>query len=64
MHHEMNTHCYSSWHDLEEKLTSKKPNITHFIMFGYTDYLHVLNEKITKLDPKVDKMHLQLLDTP
>jgi len=64
MHHEMNTHCYSSWHDLEQKFTSKKPNITHLIMIGYIDYLHVFNEKVTKLDPKVEKMHLQLLDTP
>jgi hypothetical protein len=52
MHNEMNTHYYSSWHDLEEKLTSKKPNITHLIMFGYIDYVHAFNEKNNKIRPK------------
>jgi hypothetical protein len=39
----------------EEKFTGKKPNLSHFIVFGCIAYVHVLDEKRSKLDPKVDK---------
>jgi len=40
---------------LEEKFTSKKPNVSHFIVFGCIAYMHVPNEKRSKLDPKAEK---------
>jgi hypothetical protein len=40
---------------LKEKFTSKKPNVSHFIMFSYIAYMHVPNEKRSKLNPKVEK---------
>jgi hypothetical protein len=40
---------------LEEKFTSKKPDVSHLRMFGYIAYVHVLDEKRSKLDPKAVK---------
>jgi len=40
---------------LEEKFTSKKPDVLHFRVFGYIAYVHVPNEKRSKLDPKAEK---------
>jgi hypothetical protein len=40
---------------LEEKFTGKKPNVSHLIVFGCIAYMHVLDEKRSKLDPKVKK---------
>jgi hypothetical protein len=39
----------------EEKFISKKPNVSHLRMFGCIAYVHVLDEKIPKLDPKTKK---------
>jgi hypothetical protein len=39
----------------EEKFTGKKPNVSHLRVFGCIAYMHVPDEKILKLDPKVDK---------
>jgi transposase InsO family protein len=39
----------------KEKFTGKKPNVSHFKVFGYSAYVHVPNEKTSKLDPKADK---------
>ncbi len=39
----------------EEKFTCKKPNVSHLGVFGCIAYMHVLNEKILKLNPKADK---------
>jgi hypothetical protein len=39
----------------EEKFTGKKPDISHFKMFGCIAYVHVLDEKRSKLDPKTEK---------
>ncbi|MCO5596906.1 hypothetical protein L7F22_050977 [Adiantum nelumboides] len=40
---------------LEEKFTRKKPNFSHFKVFGCIDYVHLPDELRTKLDPKVEK---------
>jgi len=40
---------------LEEKFTGKKPNVSHLRVFGYIAYVHVPDEKRSKLDPKVEK---------
>jgi len=40
---------------LEEKFTSKKPNVSHFKVFGCIAYVHVPDEKRSKLDPKAEK---------
>jgi hypothetical protein len=40
---------------LEEKFTCKKPDVSHLRVFGCTAYLHVPDEKKSKLDPKTDK---------
>jgi len=40
---------------LEEKFIGKKPNVSHLRMFGYVAYVHVPDEKRSKLDPKVKK---------
>ncbi len=39
----------------EEKFTGKKPNVSHLRVFGCIAYVHVHEEKRSKLDPKVDK---------
>jgi len=40
---------------LEEKFTCKKPNVSHLIVFGCIAYVHVPDEKRSKLDPKAEK---------
>jgi hypothetical protein len=40
---------------LEEKFMSKKSDVSHFKMFGCIAYLHVPDEKKSKLDSKVEK---------
>ena len=40
---------------LEEKYTSRKPNISHLKVFGCIAYVHVPSERRTNLDPKVEK---------
>jgi hypothetical protein len=40
---------------LEEKLKGKKPNVSHLKVFGYIAYVHINDDKISKLDPKVEK---------
>jgi hypothetical protein len=39
----------------EEKFTSKKLDVSHLRMFDCIAYMHVPNEKKSKLDPKVEK---------
>ncbi len=40
---------------LEEKFIGKKPDVSHLKVFGCIVYVHVPNEKISKLDPKAEK---------
>jgi hypothetical protein len=40
---------------LEEKFTSNKLDVSHLRVFGCITYVHVLNEKRSKLNPKVEK---------
>jgi hypothetical protein len=40
---------------LEEKFTSKKPDVLHLRVFGCIAYVHVPDEKKSKLDPKAEK---------
>jgi hypothetical protein len=40
---------------LEEKFTGKKPNVSHLKVFSCITYVHVLDEKRSKLDPKAEK---------
>ncbi len=40
---------------LEEKFISKKLNVSHFRVFVCITYVHVPDEKKSKLDPKVEK---------
>jgi hypothetical protein len=40
---------------LKEKFTCKKPDVSRLKMFGYIAYVHVPDEKRSKLDPKVEK---------
>jgi hypothetical protein len=39
----------------EEKFTGKKPDVSHLKVFGCIAYVHVPDEKKSKLDPKADK---------
>jgi hypothetical protein len=39
----------------EEKFTGKKLDVSHFRVFGCIAYVHVPNEKRSKLYPKVEK---------
>jgi hypothetical protein len=39
----------------EEKITGKKPDVSHFRVFGCIAYVHVPDEKRSKLDPKAKK---------
>jgi hypothetical protein len=39
----------------EEKFTCKKPDVSHLRVFGCIAYVHVLDEKRSKLDPKAEK---------
>ncbi len=38
----------------EEKFIGKKPNVSHLRVFDCIAYVHVLDEKRSKLDPKVE----------
>jgi hypothetical protein len=44
-------HCITP----EEKFTGKKPDVSHFIVFRCITYVHVPDEKMSKLDPKAEK---------
>jgi transposase InsO family protein len=46
----------------EEKFTGKKPDVSHFKVFGCIAYVHVLDEKKSKLDPKAKSV--SSLDIP
>jgi transposase InsO family protein len=39
----------------EEKFIGKKPDVSHFRVFGCIAYVHVPDEKRSKLDPKTEK---------
>jgi hypothetical protein len=39
----------------EEKFTGKKPDVSHLKVFGCIAYVHVPDEKRSKLDPKAEK---------
>jgi transposase InsO family protein len=39
----------------EEKFTGKKPDVSHLRVFGCIVYVHVPDEKRSKLNPKADK---------
>jgi len=39
----------------EEKFTGKKPDVSHLRVFGYIAYVHVPDEKKSKLDLKAEK---------
>jgi hypothetical protein len=39
----------------EGKFTCNKPNVSHLRMFSCIAYVHVPNEKRSKLDPKAEK---------
>jgi hypothetical protein len=39
----------------KEKFTNKKPDVSHLIVFGCIEYVHVPDEKRSKLDPKAEK---------
>ncbi len=39
----------------KEKFIGKKLDVSHFRLFSCITYVHVSNEKISKLDPKVEK---------
>jgi hypothetical protein len=40
---------------LEEKFTSNKPDVSHLRVFSYIAYVHVPDDKRSKLDPKAKK---------
>jgi hypothetical protein len=40
---------------LEEKFTCKKPYVSHLRVFGSITYVHVLDEKRSKLNSKAEK---------
>jgi 5'-3' exoribonuclease 2 len=39
----------------KEKFISKKPNVSHLKAFSCIAYVHVPDEKRSKLEPKVEK---------
>jgi hypothetical protein len=39
----------------EEKFTGKKPDVSHLRVFGCIAYVHILDEKRSKLEPKAEK---------
>jgi hypothetical protein len=39
----------------KKKFIGKKPDVSHFKVFGCIAYVHFPNEKISKLDPKAEK---------
>ncbi|MCO5590454.1 hypothetical protein L7F22_044424 [Adiantum nelumboides] len=53
----MNKTPTAAVHDMthEEKFTGKKPDVSHFKVFGCIAYVHVPNELRTKLDLKAEK---------
>ncbi|MCO5551091.1 hypothetical protein L7F22_004588 [Adiantum nelumboides] len=53
----MNRTLTTAIHEMtpEEKFTWKKPNVSHFKVFGCIAYVHVPDELKTKLDPKTKK---------
>ncbi|MCO5546949.1 hypothetical protein L7F22_000388 [Adiantum nelumboides] len=53
----MNRTPTAAVHDMtpEEKFTGKKPDVSHFKLFGCIAYVHVRDELRTKLDPKAKK---------
>ncbi|MCO5566386.1 hypothetical protein L7F22_020063 [Adiantum nelumboides] len=53
----MNRTSTAAVHDmtLEEMFTRKKPDVSHFKVFGCIAYMHVPDELRTKLDPKAEK---------
>ncbi|MCO5547100.1 hypothetical protein L7F22_000542 [Adiantum nelumboides] len=53
----MNRTPIAAVHDmtLEETFTGKKPDVSHFKVFGCITYVHVPNELRTKLDPNAEK---------
>ncbi|MCO5580198.1 hypothetical protein L7F22_034064 [Adiantum nelumboides] len=53
----MNMTPTAAVHDMtpEKKFTGKKPDVSHFKVFGCIAYVHVLDELRTKLDPKAEK---------
>jgi hypothetical protein len=55
LYHESNTHIENSWHDTWKKFTCKKLDVSHLTMFGYITYVHVLDVKRSKLNPKAKK---------
>jgi glutaredoxin len=36
----------------QEAWSGRKPNVSHLIVFGYKAFVHVLDEKMTKLESK------------
>ena len=53
----MNRTPTAAVHDVtpEEKFSSRKPDLSHFKVFGCIAYVHVPDELRTKLDPKAEK---------
>jgi len=53
----MNQTPIATIHDMtpEEKFIGKKPNVSHLRAFGCIPYVHVPDEKRSKLDPKAEK---------
>ncbi|MCO5569583.1 hypothetical protein L7F22_023298 [Adiantum nelumboides] len=53
----MNRTPTTAVHDMtpKEKFTGKKPDVSHFKMFGCISYVHVLDQLRTKLDSKAKK---------
>jgi len=53
----MNRKPTSAIHSMtpKEKFTCKKPDVSHLIVFGCIAYVHVHDEKRSKLDPKAKK---------
>ena len=39
---------------LEEAFTGKKPDVSHFKIFGSSDYVHVTKDIRKKLEPKIE----------
>jgi hypothetical protein len=46
----------------KEKFIGKKPDVSHLRVFGCIAYVHVPNEKRSKLDPKAE--NASSLDIP
>ena len=40
---------------LEEKFIGRRPDLAHLKIFGCIAYVHILDEKTAKLDPKAKK---------